>query len=48
MVSEKANDRVERKAMLQILQINGVRGKILDGIKSFYKQGSAYVMVAGN
>ena len=46
MDSEKVYDRVDREAVRQILQIYGISGNVLAGIKSFYEQSSLYVRVA--
>ncbi len=40
---EKAYDRVDRKGLWDVLSIYGVRGCLLEGIKSFYKDVSASV-----
>ena len=36
---EKANDRVNREALWQILRIYDVGGKLLNGIKNMYVNG---------
>ena len=42
---EKAYDRVDRDAMWQVMEIYGIGGKVLKGIKSFYEEGRACVRV---
>ena len=44
---EKAYDKVERDGMWQVMRINGVGGRVLRGIKSFYDDGRACVRVGG-
>ena len=42
---EKAYDRVNREALWQVLRMNGVGGKLLNGIKSIYVSSLACVRV---
>ena len=44
---EKAYDRVNREALLQVLRMYDVGGKLLNGIKSTYVNGLANVRVKG-
>ena len=44
---EKANNRVNRKSLWQVLRIYDVGGKLLGGIKSMYVDSSACVRVKG-
>ena len=44
---EKAYDRVNRKALWQVLRMYEVRGKLLSGIKNMYVDSSACVRVKG-
>jgi len=44
---EKAYDRVNREALWQVLRMYGVRGKLLNGIKSMYEESKACVRVKG-
>ena len=44
---EKAYDRVNRKALWQVLRMYDVRGKLLNGIKSMYVDNSTCVRVKG-
>ena len=43
--SEGAYERVDRKALRNILKIYGVGGQQMEGIKALYKEANAYVMV---
>ena len=43
---EKAYDRVDRGAMWQVLQMYGVGGRLLEAVKSFYRESYACVRVA--
>ncbi len=42
---EKAYDRVDWKAVWDILRVSGVGGRLLDGVKTFYRNASAFVKV---
>ena len=44
---EKAYDRVNREALWNVLNIYGVGGQLMEGIKSFYREESACVKVHG-
>ncbi len=44
---ETAYDRVDWLALWDVLKIYGVRGKLLDAIKSFYEKASACVKISG-
>ena len=48
MNQEKANGRVGREAMWQIIEIYGIGANILAGITGFYEQGNMCVVVSGN
>ncbi len=41
---EKAYDRVHRKALWDVLRVGG---RLQEGIKAFYKNTSAYLLVQG-
>ena len=43
----KAYDRVNREALMQVLRIYDVGGKLLSGIKSMYVDSSASVKIKG-
>ena len=43
--SEGAYERVDRKALWNILKIYGVGGQPMEGIKALYKEANAYVKV---
>jgi len=43
---EKAYDKIDRKAMWQVLQVYGVGGKLLRAVKGFYKESKACVRVS--
>ena len=43
--SEGAYERVDRKALCNILKIYGVIGQPMEGIKALYKEANAYVKV---
>ncbi|KAK3893161.1 hypothetical protein Pcinc_003002 [Petrolisthes cinctipes] len=45
---EKAYDRVDRKAMTEVLRIYGVGGPLLKGIEAFYADAKACVRVEGD
>ncbi len=40
---EKAYNKIDRKAMWQILHIYGIGGELLTAVKSFYKESKACV-----
>ena len=42
---DKAYDRVNREALLQVLRMYDVGGKLLNGIKSMYFNSLAYIRV---
>ena len=42
---EKAYDRVDRKAMWQVLRVCGIGGKLLEAVKSFYEGSTGSVRV---
>ncbi len=42
---EKAYDRVDRKALCNVLKIYGVGGQLLKGIEVFHKEANACVRV---
>ncbi len=44
---EKAYDRVSWLALLDVLKIYGVEGKLLSVIKSFYEEASTCVKISG-
>ncbi len=44
---EKAYDRVDRKGPWETLRVYGARGKLLEGVRSFYENASASVLVNG-
>ena len=44
---EKAYDRVDWKAMWDVLKVYGVGGKLLNGVKAFYRNASACVRIDG-
>ncbi len=44
---EKAYDRVDRKALWNVLKISGMRGQLMEGIKAFHKEVNACVKVDG-
>ena len=44
---EKAYDRVDRKALWEVLQIYGIGGKLLRAVKSFYESSRACVRIGG-
>lgn len=44
---EKAYDRVDRKALWEVLKIYGVGGKLLEAVKSFYRNSRAFVRMNG-
>ncbi len=44
---EKPYDRVDWLALLEVLKIYGVGGKLLSAIKSFYEEASACVKISG-
>ncbi len=44
---EKAYDRVNRKGLWNTLRVYWVGGQLLEGIKSFYENGNAFVLVNG-
>ncbi len=44
---EKAYDRVDRKAVWNVLKIYGVGGQLMEGIKAFYREANACVKVDG-
>ena len=44
---EKAYDRINWKAMWEVLMMNGVGGRLLNGVKAFYKDANACVRVDG-
>ncbi len=39
--------RVDRKGIWEILRVYGVGGKLLEGVRSFYENASASVLVNG-
>ena len=45
---EKANDRMERQAMWQVLKNQGVEVRALFGMKDFFAQSRACVRICGN
>ncbi len=47
MELEKAYDRVDWEALWDVLRIYGVGGRLLDGVKSLYRDASACVKVKG-
>ena len=47
MVLEKANERVNREALWQVLRMYDVGGKLLNGIKSMYVNSLVCVRVKG-
>ncbi len=42
---KKAYDKIDRKAMWQVLQVYGVVGELLRAVESFYKDGEVCVRV---
>ncbi len=44
---EKAYDRVDRNALLNVLKIYGVGGQLMEGIKAFYREANTCVKVDG-
>ena len=42
---EKAYDRIDRKAVWEVLRLYGVGGKLLNAVKSFYEDSKACVRV---
>ncbi len=42
---EKAYDRIDRKALWDVLKIYGVGGQLMEGIKAFYREANACVKV---
>ncbi len=44
---EKASDRVDRKDLWDLRRIYGVRGYLLEGIRSFYKDMNASLCMNG-
>ncbi len=44
---ETAYDKVDRKGLWDTLRVYGVGGQLLEGIRSFYKNASASVLVKG-
>ncbi len=44
---EKASDRVDREALLNVLKIYGVGGQLLKGIQAFYREANACVKMEG-
>ena len=44
----KAYDTIDRHGMLQMLRVNGVGGKLLKAVQSFYVDSKAYVRVGND
>ena len=44
---EKAYNRVDREALWNVLKVYGVEGKLLGGIKLYYREANACVRVDG-
>ncbi len=44
---EKAYDRADWEALRDVLRIYGVGGRLLDGVKAFYRDASACVKAKG-
>ncbi len=44
---EKAYDRVDRKALWNVVKIYGVGTQLIEGIKAFHREANAYVTVDG-
>ncbi len=44
---EKAYDRVDRNALWDVLEIYGVGGQLMEGMKAFYREVNACVKLDG-